>query len=160
MVIYKCNQSLALSEQALFRLNTNTGAATVIGNGGDAYSSAGDLAFVDGQLYLSSIYGNNLTRIDTDSGFGHNIGSIGHGNVYGLATDDHVHLYGMSGTTVLGIDIVTGAGTVLVDYGGQGLGAAWGSAFVSEVPEPGTYAMLLVGLGLLGFTTRRRKKIA
>jgi hypothetical protein len=28
---------------------------------------------------------------------------------------------------------------------------------VSPVPEPNTYAMLLVGLGLLGFTVRRRK---
>lgn len=27
----------------------------------------------------------------------------------------------------------------------------------SQVPEPETYAMILVGLGLIGFTTRRRK---
>jgi len=31
---------------------------------------------------------------------------------------------------------------------------------VSPVPEPQTYAMLLVGLGLIGFTTRRRKDIS
>lgn len=28
---------------------------------------------------------------------------------------------------------------------------------VSPVPEPGIYAMLLIGLGLLGFTTRREQ---
>jgi hypothetical protein len=31
---------------------------------------------------------------------------------------------------------------------------------VSAVPEPGTYAMLLAGLGLLGFIARRRQKSA
>lgn len=28
---------------------------------------------------------------------------------------------------------------------------------ISAVPEPTTYAMLLVGLGLLGFTARRKQ---
>ena len=32
-----------------------------------------------------------------------------------------------------------------------------GVRFVSAVPEPETYAMLLAGLGLMGFTARRRK---
>ncbi|MDP1573390.1 MAG: FxDxF family PEP-CTERM protein [Coxiellaceae bacterium] len=31
---------------------------------------------------------------------------------------------------------------------------------VSAVPEPETYAMLLAGLGLLGFMARRRKESA
>jgi hypothetical protein len=34
-----------------------------------------------------------------------------------------------------------------------------GVKFVSAVPEPQTYAMLLVGLGLIGFTARRRKEL-
>ena len=32
--------------------------------------------------------------------------------------------------------------------------------FLSPVPEPETYAMLLAGLGLLGFVARRRKELA
>ncbi|MDC8758924.1 PEP-CTERM sorting domain-containing protein [Janthinobacterium fluminis] len=31
-------------------------------------------------------------------------------------------------------------------------------AFMTAVPEPGTYAMLLAGLGILGFAARRRDK--
>ena len=33
-----------------------------------------------------------------------------------------------------------------------------GSLTVTAVPEPGTYAMLLAGLGLMGFVARRRSK--
>ena len=32
-------------------------------------------------------------------------------------------------------------------------------ALVSPIPEPETYAMLLAGLGLLGFIVRRRKTV-
>jgi len=34
---------------------------------------------------------------------------------------------------------------------------SWGSFHVTPVPEPETYAMLLAGLGLMGFVARRRK---
>ena len=34
---------------------------------------------------------------------------------------------------------------------------AGGDSLVSEVPEPTIYAMLLIGLGLLGFTARRKQ---
>lgn len=71
------------------------------------------------------------------------------------------------------------AGAVNIDsaaYGAQALDADWASKAgdvagqpaaiamasapavpVSPVPEPGIYAMLLIGLGLLGFTTRREQ---
>ncbi|OBV40058.1 collagen-binding domain-containing protein [Janthinobacterium psychrotolerans] len=39
-------------------------------------------------------------------------------------------------------------------------GVAGFAAAVSPVPEPGTWAMLLAGLGLVGFTARRRKNKA
>ncbi len=162
-LVFDAAGNLYAANNSLYRLNVSTGAASLVGNGGSSYSSAGDLAFVGGQLYLSSSTGNNLTRLDTGTGAGQNIGNIGYSAVYGLATNDNVTLYGMTGTTVLGINTTTGAGTALVNYGGQGLGAAWGAAFVNEatppVPEPETYAMMIAGLGMLGLMAKRRKKV-
>jgi hypothetical protein len=42
---------------------------------------------------------------------------------------------------------------------GHNLGSYSGTLNVSPVPEPETYAMLLAGLGLVGFMVRRRKEI-
>lgn len=79
--------------------------------------------------------------------------------MFGLATDNNVDLYGISGTNVLDIDTNTGTGTPLVNYAGTNLGGAWGSAFLTEagggpdnsIPEPaglGFAALGLVGLPL------------
>ncbi len=44
------------------------------------------------------------------------------------------------------------------NVGGDNLGALLDNVSVSAVPEPQTYAMLLAGLGLMGFMARRRKQ--
>ena len=49
----------------------------------------------------------------------------------------------------------TGGGA---SYFGDGNPVFFGTANVAAVPEPETYAMLLAGLGLLGFAARRRKQ--
>ena len=146
------------AQGALFSIDKNTGAATSIGSGGFPYSSSGDLAFVGGNLFLSSAAspGDNLVQLDTNSGVGTLIGAIGFSVVYGLATDNNSDLYGVAGTTVLSIDPLTGASSVNVDYAGQGLGSAFGSAFITEAPEPGTATLL--GIGLVGLAGRRRQK--
>lgn len=47
--------------------------------------------------------------------------------------------------------------TKTVDLGTY-LGAQNGAVNLAAVPEPGTYVMILVGLGLVGFVVRRRKR--
>jgi hypothetical protein len=56
-----------------------------------------------------------------------------------------------SGINTLTFDVVNGGGPT-------GLRADFsGSSFTAAVPEPETYAMMMVGLGLMGFTVRRRR---
>jgi len=57
----------------------------------------------------------------------------------------------------------TPAGDALYQFGFQdnssdNVGALLDNVSISAVPEPETYAMLLVGLGLIGFSGRRNKK--
>ncbi len=150
------------ANNALYTLDINTGASSLVGNGGDAYSSSGDLAFIGGQLHLSSFgSSDSLVRIDTGTGFGTSIGDIGFSGVFGLATDNNVDLYGVVGTQVLSIDVATGAGSFLIDYSGQGLSTAAGSSFIGEasvVPVPA--AVWLFGSGLLGLIGIAKRKKA
>lgn len=153
-LVFGADGTLYAANTSLFTINTSTGAATLVGTGGDPYGSSGDLAFIDGELYLSSgdLGSDNLVKLDTTTGAGTLVGSIGAPIVFGLATDNNIDLYGLTGTEVLSIDPLTGAGNFLVDYSGQGLGVAYGSAFYSEsgaVPEPGTCVLLLTGLAAL-----------
>lgn len=56
-------------------------------------------------------------------------------------------------------------GSGLLSFSAAGISDSYGGSidmisFTSAVPEPETYAMLLTGLGLIGFTLRRRKEFS
>ena len=146
----------------LYSINTTTGAGTQIGVG-NGYNSSGDLAFVGGNLYLSSnpTQNDSLWLINETNGLGTNIGGIGFGAVFGLATPDNITLYGLSGTTVLSINTTTGTGSSVVNYSGGGMTDAFGSAFFTEagapIPEPSALSLVALALLGLGWASKRQK---
>lgn len=124
------------SSNNLFAIDPLTGESTVIG--ATDFPSAGDLAFFQGELFLASStsLGNQsdtLVRIQLEPEFvATAVGEIGFDSVFGLATASDGRLYATAGTQVLEIDPLTGAGTPVVDYAGQGLQESFGSSFFVE----------------------------
>ena len=65
--------------------------------------------------------------------------------------------HGIPSGTYVGFEDLNGGGDF--DYNDETFVFTNVSSAVSPIPEPETYAMLLVGLGLLGFSARCRKKV-
>lgn len=113
---------------------------------GEAYSSV-----TLSSNFSNSRSGGNTTSYDTHSENTDNVSS----------TADYYYNHGVdSDSGLLSAGIVT-AGTG-IGYIGWSAGSYAGQYMLSlyvpvPIPEPETYAMLLAGLGLLGFMARRRK---
>lgn len=155
-LVFDSSGVLYTANSSLYTVDTSTGSTSLVGNGGDSYSSSGDLAFVGGELFLSSSGGDNLVKINTTDGSGSLIGNIGLSSVFGLASPNGTDLFGLAGNSVLSIDSITGSGTSILDYSGQGLGSAFGSAFVTEAVVPIPAAAWLFGTGLLALLGIRK----
>jgi hypothetical protein len=157
---------------------TPGGAITAL-SGSTGAPSAGDLAFANGSLYESAIGsgGDELVKLtlsgSTVSGTvvgNFTVGGTPLNAVYGLATGDDGVTYAVDGTDIYSVDLANGALTLVDNYGGHGLGAANGTAFIGEsstgtvtgtgtgttsVPEPASFALL--GIALAGLTLARRQ---
>jgi len=154
------------SFQNLYTIKVATGVATLVGQVGTAFFSSGDLDFVNGVLYatsISTVSSDALWSIDTTTGAGTEIGSIGYANVYGLADNGNGTLYGFTNPTgssstgdVLTIDTSTGVGSLLATYDPAPKGAFDG--VTDYTPEPGTIISLGAGLALMGGYTRKRSR--
>jgi len=55
---------------------------------------------------------------------------------------------------------VLGAGSYQIKFVGYGTGSFGGAATFTAVPEPATWAMMLLGFGVVGFAMRRRRRPA
>lgn len=159
-LVFDSAGTLYTANSNLYTINTSTGAATLVGGGG-GYTSSGDLAFSDGELFLTATpngSSDRLFKLNPATGAGTLVGNIGWFDVFGLASPNGFDLYGLSGTSVVTIDPSTGAGFLNVYYGNKGLGPAFGSAFLSEavVPIPG--ALVLLGSGLIALITGARRR--
>jgi len=162
-LVFGSDGTLYTASNSLYTIDISTGQATEIGRGGYSYTSSGDLAFVDGNLLLSDLEGDDsLVNVNASNGEGSLIGDIGFENVFGLASPNGVDLFGVSRFEVISIDPTTGVGTSILDYSGSGLVDGYGAAFITEaalVPIPA--AVWLFGSGLLGLVgIARRKKTA
>jgi hypothetical protein len=125
---------------------------------------------VPGDSWLSNNYPNNPIVFSSFSGsvsaFGGNFfasdvlgGYVPGGSLVITALDGSALSYSLEGATQDGflgfVSDAPLAGVTLQGFGGD---EYWPTAnnVVLAVPEPGTYAMLLAGLGCVGMMTRRR----
>lgn len=83
---------------------------------------------------------------------------------------DHIDVSAYNGATLLGtagdstdgfvdLSAFSNVTRIYIDDSSTGAGMAYDHFVFSPVPEPETYAMLLAGLGLLGFSVRRKQNV-
>lgn len=110
----------------LFELDPATGQTSDLGNTG--YYSEGDLAYYQGDLFLSASNGD-LVRLDLAEPWRSvSVGSLARSNVYGLAPGSDGLLYGAAGTDIFAINPETGSTSDANSFSGYGLSDAYGLA--------------------------------
>lgn len=117
LAITSRNIAYLTSLDDLYRVDLDTGAATLVGDTGQNFESSGDCVVnKDDTLYMTSKHltdTDTLVVLNTDTAVGDAVGPIGVTGVYGL-TAAWGQLFGVTRAgEIVAIDEVTGAGTVL-----------------------------------------------
>lgn len=136
-----------------FQYNPNSGYAygvvsgkNVAGNGfGDPASFSSSTPFSLQSLYLTKAWYNGFTRIEGYSGttLAYSV------DIYSSTTVRTFAYLHWGNLTKVVLSSPDGSWQTAVD-----------NIMINEVPEPETYAMLLAGLGILGFAARRKRTAA
>ncbi|WP_157896566.1 PEP-CTERM sorting domain-containing protein [Acidovorax carolinensis] len=104
-----------ISFSSLYRVNSSTGATTLVGSLGSVSGTANALVFgADGTLYMA---GSSLYTVNTLTGASSAIGSIGYQSGGDLAFVGGNLYMGSSGNQLINVNITTGAGTLIGSLG-------------------------------------------
>lgn len=120
-----------------------TGNATTFATATAAYNSGATSEWAQGQVFITGSIGNGNNLSSGTASFSAYADNWGNGSF-----DDEGGL--------LFLTLTNGTSNSL-DGSFYGYASSWGESTVTAVPEPETYAMLLVGLGVIGFAGRRRQ---
>jgi len=144
-----------------FLLTINNNLFSSFGSG--AFIGSMSFDFVNPDLAVkptSTFVGSNVggvTSVSTTSGTGlSGLADIDFGTAFGKGANNRLSQNDWVSWTVSGLGS-SNLGNLYIKV--QGIDGGYSAKYtpVSPVPEPETYAMLLVGLGLIGFTARRRR---
>jgi hypothetical protein len=114
--------------------------------------------FSGGSIASFTLSGNNIFGFDGDGISTYTFLPSGPTGYEGPQTSFNVVDYN-NGTVFFSGGLADGASTYFsLENTASAFAQGGGTVSVSPVPEPETYAMLLAGLGLIGFTARRRSK--
>jgi len=145
----------------VYRLNTGTGAATLVGNSGFFasgldYSGANGLVGIEGG-------GGRLFQLNPATGAGTQISAgVGFINDSDLAYDASTGSYYVVDYSgyVYQYDNAFTSRTLLSQGGPLSGIIVTGAQATGAVPEPATWAMMLLGFGGVGYSLRRRTKVS
>lgn len=160
--------NLALNTFDLYSVNPGDGQSTLIGNTGlgippsvdnidQGFSTGAPGLFVTIEQGPAGI--SQFFSIETITGTATLVGNAGINGLTGMVYENGTLYVGRDrfGLSLYTIDPSTAGVSFLANISNAPFQATgiWGLA---PIPEPETYAMMLAGLGLLGFTARRRKQ--